>query len=202
MKRKTELVNGSTMKRLNRLAEVESLGHSKLDAIFDKIERLVPYKGVSDEVLLKSSTSLNPDGFDPRTDATEEGAAEQLAKAEAETHALFDSWQSQLLKELGTNDPSVQGGFSALAQEDRKRIDAFLSSKALPDEIDTAFVLAVNNLLKGLRKKPIKLESFGNAIFGDGVPLKPDELLQRVQDWVKLQTQNEDEKQVRFVMEQ
>jgi hypothetical protein len=100
------------------------------------------------------------------------------------------------------SDPSVQASISALAPDERKGIDGFLRERKLPDPIDDGFVTTVNQVLKGLKKKPIKRDGFAKAIFHDGKPLRPDELRQRVEEWIKAQTQNEEAGQVRFVLEE
>jgi len=199
LKRKQRLIASPEMKCLNKLAGVESLGHASLDAIHRDLEQLVAFKAVSDEQLLKSPTALHPDGFDPRLLTSDESAADVLIRCEGAVSRLYLGWQGRLVNELG--DPSVRSTLSALGPSERTAIEGFLAKKTFPHEIDNAFLVAVNNLLKGLRKKPVKREAFTKAIFGDGIPLRPEELRQRVEDWIKAQTQNEDAAQVRFVVE-
>lgn len=198
-RRKARLAGSREMRRLHKLASVEALGPTKLDAIRHQLDRLIAYQAAADDQLLKSATSLHPDGFDPRLLTSEESAAEVLQRCEHDLADLHQAWQERLVKELG--DPSVKASFSVLLPEERTRVDEFLASETLPDEIDNSFVSAVNSLLKGLRKKPVSLRTFASEILGDGVPLRPEELRQRVEVWIKKQTQNEDPNQVRFVME-
>jgi hypothetical protein len=199
MKRKQRLIASPEMKRLNKLVGIESLGHASLDAIHGDLEKLIGYRAASDEQLLKSATALHPDGFDPRLLASDASAADLLTECEVAVRTLHQGWQGRLVDDLG--DPSVRASLPALGPEERVAVEDFLAKKTLPEEIHPAFTVAVNNLLKGLKKKPVKRETFTKAIFGDGVPLRPEELRQRVEDWIKAQTQNEDASQVRFVVE-
>jgi hypothetical protein len=202
VKRKQKLVNGAELKALNKLALIETLGSSKVEGIIRRLEGLIPFKGVSDDQLLKSPTSLHPtDPFDPSKLESDASAADILAACEDEIDATFSAWQSTLLQEM-QSDPSVQASISALAPDERKGIDGFLRERKLPDPIDDGFVTTVNQVLKGLKKKPIKRDGFAKAIFHDGKPLRPDELRQRVEEWIKAQTQNEEAGQVRFVLEE
>lgn len=201
-KRKGILISSPEMKRLNALANIQSLGGGALEEVHRKLEKLVNYKPVSDEQLLKSPTSLHPsDPFDPSRELGDASANEVLAECEQALMDLHEAWKQCLLKDLGS-DPSIRAGFAALKDGERKMLDAFVAKKEFPETIDGSFVVAVNQLLHGLRRKPVKRDAFSKAIFGDGVPLTPDELRQRVEDWIKEQTANEDATQVRFALEE
>lgn len=202
VKRKQKLVSSREMKQLNRLTLIETLGSSKLDAIQQRLEKLIPFKGASDDQLLKSPTSLHPtDPFDPSKLESDESAISVLERCEEEIDSLHKSWQSALAQEL-QSDPSVQSSISALGIEERKSIDDFLTARQFPETIDDGFVSAVNQVLKGLKKRGVKRDGFAKAIFYDSKPLRPDELRQRVEEWIKAQTQNEEANQVRFVLEE
>lgn len=200
-KRKKRLVESPKMRALNKLSQIATLESGKIRGVHDLMDGLIPYTPVTDDQLLRSSNSLHPtDPFDPSKLESDLSAAELLEKCEQEIDRLYDSWQSNLLQEL-ESDPSVQAGISALSAEERRGIDDFLRDRKLPDSIDDTFVAAVNQVLRGLKKKPVKRQSFVEAIFHDGKPLKPEELRQRVEEWIKMQTKNEEAGLVRFVLE-
>jgi len=59
----------------------------------------------------------------------------------------------------------------------------------------------VNTALKGLKVRPVKLSEFGRQILGDGASLKPAELSERFNAWLKAQVGDDDPSAVRFVVE-
>ena len=200
-KRKQRLIGSPEWKALNKLSLVETLGGSKVDSIIRRLEKLISYKGVSDDQLLKSPTSMHPsDPYDPRQWELAISAADILAECESEVETTLADWQSRLLADL-SGDPSTQSSISALRPDERKGIDAFVLDRKLPDPVDDVFINAVNQVLKGLKKKPIKRDTFAKAIFNTSTSLRPEELRQRVDEWIKAETQNEEASQVRFVLE-
>jgi hypothetical protein len=200
-KRKQRLISSSEWKVLSKLALIESLGGSKIDSIIGRLQRLIAYKGVSDDQLLKSPTSMHPtDPYNPRDWDPNISASDILLECESETEATLADWQTRLLFDL-TGDPSTQSSISALRTEERKGIDSFVLERKLPESIDDAFISAINQVLKGLKKKSVNKESFAKAIFSTSSSLRPDELRQRVDEWIKVETQNEEASQVRFVLE-
>ncbi len=202
LKRKQLLTNGTAFKQFRALSSISNFGTTKLDSAYAKLESLTPYSPASDEQLLKSATSLHPiDGFDPSKLTSDLSAVELLESCEKELDATLGGWVQNLLSDLDS-DPMVQASISALSENEKKGINEFLNTHKLPDVIDTTFISAVNQVFRGVKKRVIKKDAFTKAIFGDGVPLRPDDLKQRVSEWITSQLDNEDPMQIRFVVEE
>jgi hypothetical protein len=95
----------------------------------------------------------------------------------------------------------VQASLAALKREEHELVTKFLADKALPAEITDAFINAINTALMGLKRRAVKRDELADAILGDGSPLKPDELRERFEAWLKSQIGSDDRNAVRFVLE-
>jgi hypothetical protein len=199
--RKKKLVGGSRLKQLNKLALIKSLGTAKLEELRRGFESLVPCQGCTDDEVLKSAKSLCPKcNFNPSELTSDTPAIDAMEESEQAVEALHTTWTKQLLKEL--DDPSVKGSLEALKREERELVAAFVSEKALPADITDAFIRAIDTALVGLKKRTVKPKEFADAILGDGSPLKPDELRERFETWLKTQIGTDDKATVRFVLEE
>src|SRR5579871_625985 len=197
-KRKTDLVNGINLKRLNKLALVKALGSSKLEDIQRQIGILVPCNGCSDDDLLKNARSLCPRcSFNPADLQTDGSALDTLALCETNTENLLTSWERQLLSEL-EQDPSVQASLNLLTSDARALMDKFLTDRSLPADITDAFINAINTVLSGLKRRTVKAQVFAKQVVGDGTPLRADEMRERFENWLKEQIGSDDKSTVRF----
>ena len=198
--RKKKLVSGPRLKQLNKLVHIKTLGRAKLEDLRRGFESLITCGGCSDDDVLRSAKSLCPKcSFNPSELNGGTSATDAMTESEQAVEALHTTWTKQLLKEL--QDPSVQASLQALKQEERDLVTGFLTDKALPADITDAFINAINTALIGLKRRPVKRDDLADAILGDGSPLKPDELRERFEKWLKEQIGPDDRNTVRFVLE-
>ena len=197
--RKRAMVGGSLLKQLNRLANIKTLGSAKLEEIRRRLD-LTPCNGCSDDELLKNSLSLCPHcHFPPADYAGQDAALEVLTRCEQDVEQLHKAWTHQLLNEL--QDPSVLVSLQALKPDERKLADSFITAKALPAEITDPFINAINTVLIGLKRKTVKAQEFAKQVIGDGTPLKPAEVREKFDAWLKAQIGPDDQTTVRLVLE-
>jgi hypothetical protein len=199
--KKKAVLNGGQLKQLNRLARVKTLNMGKLEEIRRNLETLGTCSGCSDDDLLKNSMSLCPQcRFNPNDLVSDETAQELVSQSENDVAQLHAGWTQQLLKEL--QDPSVQASLNALKPLEHSRIITFLSDKTLPTDISDEFINAINIALSGLKRKTVKSQEFAKQVLGDGTPLKPAEMKERFDTWLKTQIGTDDQNAVRFVLEE
>lgn len=199
--RKKVILQGTSLKSLNKLAGVRVLNRGSLEQIWTSLENLPVDQTCTDEELLKSPTSLCPyTKFDPRNVPPDMSPAmDVLTECESDISELVQAWTTQLLAEL--NDPAIKSTFSsALKPADKKVVDKFIQDKALPEPVDDAFVRTLNEALSGLKTREVKSSDVARAIFGDGVPLKESELRERFEKWLKEALGSEAPEAVRFVL--
>ena len=200
-KRKAALSGSVALKQLNKLTHVESLNAAKLEEWRQQFNALRFCAGCSDGELLKDALSLCPHcHFDPRTLPTgPSSAADLLARCESGLTQLHADWTQKLVSEI--SDPSVIATLSALSPAEFEAVNKFLAERALPADVGDTFLRAVNTALKGLKVRPVKLSEFGRHVLGDGTSLKPADLSERFNAWLKAQVGDDDPSAVRFVVE-
>ena len=197
--RKKAVVSGSTLRQLNKLANIKTLGTTKVEELRRRLE-LTPCNGCTDDELLKSSRSLCPHcSFVPGDFAGQDAALDVLTLCEQDVEALHRAWTNQLLNEL--QDPSVTASLNALKPEERKMVDSFIMGKSLPADITDPFINAINTVLSGLKRKTVKAQDFAKQVVGDGTPLKPAEVREKFEAWLKAQIGTDDQNTVRLVLE-
>ena len=126
-------------------------------------------------------------------------AGNLLAALDNELDTLLADWTQTLLGNL--EDPTVQGNLELLKAEDRQLIQAFLTSRALPHDVDQAFVHAVQESLTGLTKVVVKTEELREALLVGGSPITLDEMKKRFEAYLNQVTQGKDARKLRIVLE-
>jgi len=109
------------------------------------------------------------------------------------------SWSQSLLGNL--EDPVVQGNFGLLKPKQRKLIEEFMKGKGLPDEITNDLLQALQEVLSGLSKVPVRLDDLRSALFPDGGPTTPAEFKDRFERFVAGLLKGKDARKTRIVLE-
>ena len=125
-------------------------------------------------------------------DATLESLRVDLGK-------MQKSWSQSLLGNL--EDPVVQGNFGLLKPKQRKLIEEFMKGKGLPDEITNDLLQALQEVLSGLSKVPVRLDDLRSALFPDGGPTTPAEFKGRFERFVAGLLKGKDAGKTRIVLE-
>jgi hypothetical protein len=198
--RKKAIVNSPTLKQLNRLVNIKTLTAAKLEEIRRRLD-ILPCNGCSDAELLKNSLSLCPNcNFNPGNFAGQDAALEVLTLCEQDVEQLHKAWTGELLNDL--QDPFVLASLNALKPEERKLVDSFIAAQSLPADISDPFINAINTVLSGLKRKTVKAQEFARQVVGDGTPLKPAEVREKFEAWLKAQIGTDDQNTVRLVLEE
>jgi hypothetical protein len=199
-KRKVAVLNGALLKQLDRLVNIKTLGAAKVEEIRRRLD-LTPCNGCTDDELLKNPASLCPHcRFNPGDYWGQDPALDRLTACEQDVDQLHKAWTLQLLGE--PQDPSVLASLNALKPEERQRVDAFITDKALPADISDGFINAINTVLSGLKRKTVKAQELAKGIMGDGTPLKPAEVREKFEVWLKAQIGADDQNTVRLALEE
>ena len=197
--RKKTLLGSALFKQLNQMVKIKPLSTAKLEEIRRNVD-LMFCNGCTDDELLKNSLSLCPHcHFPPGDFVGLDAAQEVLTQCEQDVEQLHKTWTTQLLNEL--QDPSVLASLNALKPEERKLVDSFISAKSLPAEISDPFINAINTVLNGLKRKTVKAQEFAKQVVGDGTPLKPAEVREKFEAWLKAQIGTDEQNTVRLVLE-
>jgi hypothetical protein len=144
-KRKVGAVDSSAFANLKRLSAIdEILSVAKLTCIETDLSALKVCYELTPE-LLKTSHFCPKCGFQlGGGDPLVKGAVDAI---EERIDTLLEDWTTTLLNTI--SDPLVLGQKEFLTAEQKKAIDTFIETKALPDKLDQFFAGAVKDLLKG-----------------------------------------------------
>ena len=98
-------------------------------------------------------------------------------------------------------DPTTQQNLGLLKSAPRKIVDAFLATRALPDDVNHDFVAALQEALSGLSKVVITTESLRAALLAAGSPATVPELKKRFEDYLVEISKGKDPTKIRVVLE-
>lgn len=126
-------------------------------------------------------------------------ASNRLHKLDDELDQLLADWRQTLLENL--EDPFTQDSLGLLPPASRKLIDAFLSSRELPEPLTQEFVNAVQEALSGLEKIAVKGDEIKQALLQGGSPATPDDLRKRFDTFMNERCKGKDASKLRFVVE-
>ena len=91
-----------------------------------------------------------------------------LEALDSELDTLVENWTQTLLTDL--EDPTTVGNLSLLKPEPRKLVDGFIKQRALPDDLITDFISALQEVLSGLTKVLVKTADLRAALLAGGSP--------------------------------
>ena len=126
-------------------------------------------------------------------------AANQLTTLDSKLDALLSGWTHTLLENLGY--PPIQAAIGLLKPAERKPIDAFIKSRALPASLTAEFISAVQEALSGLIPETVKLADIQAALLAGGSPTTPDELKARFDKFIAARIRGKDASKLRFIVE-
>jgi hypothetical protein len=126
-------------------------------------------------------------------------AANRLHQLDDDLDQLVTNWRQTLLENL--EDPFTQDSLDLLPAANRKLIDAFLTSRKLPEPLTTEFANAVQEALSGLEKIAVKGDEIKQALLQGGSPATPDDLRKRFDTFMNERCKGKDASKLRFVIE-
>ena len=184
---------------LRVLVGVSLMPTSQLTAFEDELGGLKSCSALDEPTLL--ATPVCPHcQFRPSAEQLELlPAANRLHKLDDDLDALLANWQQTLLENL--EDPFTQDSLGLLPAASKKLIDAFLTSRKLPDPLTQEFANAVQEALSGLEKIGVKSDEVKQALLQGGSPATPDELRKRFDAFMNERCKGKDATKLRFVIE-
>ncbi len=198
-KTKASLRKDPRLASMRTLMNVSLMPTSQLTGYEDKLEKLK-----SCASLLESELSASPMcphcSFKP---ANEQGdllpAANVLKQLDEELDRLIDGWRQTLLDNL--EDPTIQENLDLLKPTARGLVEAFVSTKALPDPVTGDFASAIQDALSGLEKVNVGSDDIKAALLQGGSPATPEDLRKRFEAFLNDRCKGKDTTKLRFVVE-
>lgn len=184
---------------LRVLAGVSLMPTSQLTAFEESLNGLKSCSSLDEPTLVTAAVCPHCQ-FRPSAEQLELiPAANRLHKLDDDLDQLVANWQQTLLENL--EDPFTQDSLGLLPAASKKLIDAFLTSRKLPDPMTTEFANAVQEALSGLEKIAVKGDEIKQALLQGGSPATPDELRKRFDTFMNERCKGKDATKLRFVIE-
>ena len=184
---------------LRVLATVSLMPTSQLTAFDDALNGLKSCSALDEPTLMTAPVCPHCQ-FRPSAEQLEIfPAANRLHKLDDDLDQLVANWRQTLLENL--EDPFTQDSLGLLPPASRKLIDAFLTSRQLPEPMTTEFANAVQEALSGLEKIAVKGDEIKQALLQGGSPATPDELRKRFDTFMNERCKGKDATKLRFVVE-
>ena len=137
--------------------------------------------------------------FKPGAEPPMAPAATTLDALDGELDKLVENWTQTLLTNL--EDPTTKGNLSLLKPEPRKLVDGFIKKRTLPGDMDHDFIHALQEVLSGLTKVPVKIGDLRDALLAGGSPATPAEMRKRFEEYLDELTKGKEPGKVRIVLE-
>lgn len=184
---------------LRVLAGVSLMPTSQLTAFEESLNGLKSCSSLDEPTLVTAAVCPHCQ-FRPSAEQLELiPAANRLHKLDDDLDQLVANWQQTLLENL--EDPFTQDSLGLLPPTSKKLIDAFLTSRKLPDPMTSEFANAVQEALSGLEKIAVKGDEIKQALLQGGSPATPDDLRKRFDTFMNERCKGKDATKLRFVIE-
>ncbi|MBF0155319.1 MAG: hypothetical protein HQL64_16405 [Magnetococcales bacterium] len=175
-KKATAIKRDPRTEQLKRLATIDLMPSTQLSGFQNQLAALKICHRLTQQEL-----DVNPVcphcAFRPNAESGGAPMAERLNRMETELESMAAGWTRSLLDNL--EDPTTQENLALLKPDARKRVDAFVQSRTLPDPLDQDFIHAVREVLSGLEKIDVSDQRLRDALLAGGSPATVEELRER-----------------------
>jgi hypothetical protein len=196
--RKGRLLADERLKCLQKISTIELMPRQQLTDFQNRLAGLKSCFALTEQEL--GSTPVCPHcSFKPVSETTNTYAAAVLDTLDGELDKLIENWTRVLLTNL--EDPTTKENLKLLKSGPRKLVDAFIKSKALPNDLTQEFISAVQEVLSGLWKVPVKIEDLRSALLSGGSPATPAEMRKRFEEYLDQLTKGKEPGKVRIILE-
>ena len=138
-------------------------------------------------------------GYKPSAEPPGAPAAMVLDGFDHELDELLANWTGTLLTNL--EDPTNKGNLDLLTPKSKKLVIGFIENRALPDDLEPAFVDVLREVLSGLRKVSVKMEDLRTALLSGGSPVTPAAMKKRFDIYLDELTRGNEPSKVRIMID-
>lgn len=196
--RKKELRKDARLAGLDSLSAISIMPVQQLKEFKEKMANLQPCFSLIPQEM--ESSSICPHcSFRPLSETMTIPASKILESLSDELDKLVTEWTQTLLSNL--NDPMAQSNISLLRPQQKQAINDFTKNKALPEPISLDFINAINEVLSGLIKVPVKLDDLKSALLSGGTPMTINDMKMRMEGFIQNISKGKDPDKVRIIVE-
>lgn len=197
-KQKAHLLSDKRLHTLQFLVNIDLMPRQQLKDLQDKLASIKSCFHLSEQELQNAPVCPHCN-FRPSLEAATASGSQQMTYVDNEFDILLEGWTQTILNNL--EDPMTQANIELLADDEKKLVKDFVTSKALPNTVDKEFVQSIKEVLSGLVKVSIKQSDIQKAIQSGGGAATPDEIKKRFNEYIDKLTRGQDPAKVRMVVE-
>ena len=197
-KRKAELMSDERLKSLQRLSTIDLMPRQHLADLQNRLAGLKSCFALTEQELDLSPVCPHCN-FKPGAETPIASAAAMLDALDSELDKLIEGWTRTLLNNLG--DPTTISNLSLLKAEPRRLVEDFIKKQSLPEDLGQDFIHALKEVLSGLTKVSVKIETLRDALLLGGSPATPQEMRQRFEEYLDGLTKGKEPGKVRIILE-
>jgi hypothetical protein len=198
-KRKTRLMLDERLQTLQKLSTIDLMPRQHLTDFQKRLGEDIRSCFTLTEQELDTTPVCPHCSYRPSSEPPAAPAHAVLDTLDSELDTLVADWTQTLLTNL--QDPTTQGNLELLRPEARRMVDMFLQDSTLPGELTQEFILAMQEVLSGLIKVPVKIGNVRAALLAGGSPVTPTEMKKRFEDYLNELTKGKEPSKVRIVLE-
>jgi len=197
-KQKAQLLSDKRLHTLQFLENIDLMPRQQLSDLQDKLTDIKSCFYLTEQEL--EAAPICPHcNFRPSVEPVITSSSQQLMQIDIALDELLESWAQTIINNL--EDPMTQANIELLGVDEKAMINDFVSSKELPDTVDTLFVQSIKEVLSGLVKVSIKPGELQKAMQSGGGAATPDEIKKRFDNYIDKLTKGQDPSKVRLVIE-
>jgi len=196
--RKAKLLGDERLKIIQKLSTIELMPRQHLLDLQNRLAGLKSCFALTEQELEVSPVCPHC-SFKPGAEMVTASAAIQLDTLDSELDKLVENWTQTLLANL--EDPTTRGNLNLLKPEPRKLVDEFINKRALSDDLDQEFILALQEVLSGLTRVSVQIGDLRDALLAGGSPATPAEMRKRFEEYLEGLTRGKEPGKVRIVLE-
>jgi len=196
--RKKALLGDERLQTLQKLSTIDLMPRQHLIDFQNRLAGLKSCLALT-ELDLRSSPVCPHCSFKPNAETAVTPAAALLTQADTDLDRMVSDWTQTLLADL--EDPTTRNNLDLLQPKDRKLVDAFLRDRQLPEKLTAKFIHALQEVLSGLVKVTVQIDTLRTALLAGGSPVTPAEMKKRFGDYLEGLTKGNDPEKVRIVLE-
>ncbi len=197
-KRKNRLMQDSRMETLKRLSSIELLPRQQLVELQNRLAALKSCTQLTEQDLQTSPICPHCQ-FRPSEERIQASASSALDAIDQELDQMIEQWTESLLSNL--EDPSTEQNLELLSPERKNLVHTFMQKKELPEPLDQDFLQAMQEVLSGLSKVEVSLDSLRQALVSGGSPVTPAEMKKRFESYLEQLLRGKEPDKVRIILE-
>ena len=198
-KRKAQLMGDERLKDLQKLSTIDLMPRQHLMDFRNRLASLKSCFALTEQEL--DASPICPHcNFRPATESATAPAASMLASLDDEMDKLVGNWTKTLLTNL--EDPTTKERIKkALSPSQKKMVQAFLNTKALPEDITHEFLNAIKEALTDLALVSMNVADLRTALLSGGSPATPAEMKKRFEEYLDQLAKGKEPGKVRILLE-